>query len=335
MKKISLVTGANGHLGNNLVRALAAQGETVRAGMRNLAKRHSLEGVKCEIVQADVLDKASMVRALQGVDTLYQVAAVFKHWAADPHREILLPNIMGTEYTLEAAALQGVNKVIHVSSITTLDRRQQHMDGTAWNLSPTDGYEASKVEAEKRALRIARELDLFMVRVLPAAMIGPQCIGHLTPSMEILQAIMDGRRPVDPSFHLPLVSVEDVARAMVAAGTHGQNGGRYILGCEKPVSTTDLFAIARTIDPGIKKPLRLPGPIIHALAHILSLVGTIKGREPDLSPEMVRLYHRDKHSLNLTDSIRDLGFAPEAPLAVARRTMEAMTRPTPITTEAP
>nr|WP_242834354.1 NmrA family NAD(P)-binding protein [Clostridium pasteurianum] len=36
MKNISLVTGANGHLGNNLVRELLKRGENVRASVRNL-----------------------------------------------------------------------------------------------------------------------------------------------------------------------------------------------------------------------------------------------------------------------------------------------------------
>lgn len=36
MSNVCLVTGANGHLGGNVVRALIAQGETVRAGMRDI-----------------------------------------------------------------------------------------------------------------------------------------------------------------------------------------------------------------------------------------------------------------------------------------------------------
>ena len=79
MTKINLVTGANGHLGNNLVRALLARGETVRASVRNPENTAPFEGLDCEIVQADLMDKDSLLRALDGVDTLYQVAAVFKH----------------------------------------------------------------------------------------------------------------------------------------------------------------------------------------------------------------------------------------------------------------
>ena len=70
MIKINLVTGANGHLGNNLVRALLARGETVRASVRNPNNREQFVGLDCEIVQADLMDKPSLLRAMEGVDTL-------------------------------------------------------------------------------------------------------------------------------------------------------------------------------------------------------------------------------------------------------------------------
>ena len=91
MGKTVLVTGANGHLGNNLVRELVRKGDQVKAGMRNTQNRDTLYGVDCEIVQADLLDKDSLRKALEGVDILYQVAAVFKHWAENPEEEIVQP----------------------------------------------------------------------------------------------------------------------------------------------------------------------------------------------------------------------------------------------------
>ena len=36
MEKVNLVLGANGHLGNNLVRLLLKKGEKVRAGVRKM-----------------------------------------------------------------------------------------------------------------------------------------------------------------------------------------------------------------------------------------------------------------------------------------------------------
>jgi dihydroflavonol-4-reductase len=66
---LSLVSGANGHLGNNLVRFLTGQGIPVRATVRNIRNTKPFDGLSCEVVQADITDKASFVKALQGVET--------------------------------------------------------------------------------------------------------------------------------------------------------------------------------------------------------------------------------------------------------------------------
>ena len=76
MGNVCLVTGANGHLGNNLVRALLDKKWTVRAGVRNLENTQPFVGLDCELVYAELQDKEAMVNALKGVDVLFQVAAV-------------------------------------------------------------------------------------------------------------------------------------------------------------------------------------------------------------------------------------------------------------------
>jgi dihydroflavonol-4-reductase len=78
---LSLVTGANGHLGNNLVRTLLNKGINVRASVRDLSNTLPFNGLKAELVKADITDKKSMVNALEGVHTFYAVGASFKLWA--------------------------------------------------------------------------------------------------------------------------------------------------------------------------------------------------------------------------------------------------------------
>jgi len=80
---LALVTGANGHLGNNLVRLLISKGIPVRASVRNIKNKEPFVGLNCEVVQSDISDKKSLVNALQGVETFYAVGAVFKLWAKD------------------------------------------------------------------------------------------------------------------------------------------------------------------------------------------------------------------------------------------------------------
>ena len=62
--EISLVTGANGHLGNNLVRLLLSENQKVRATLRNINNKEAFKGLDCEIVQADNTDRESLKKSL-------------------------------------------------------------------------------------------------------------------------------------------------------------------------------------------------------------------------------------------------------------------------------
>ncbi|MBW1880004.1 MAG: NmrA family NAD(P)-binding protein, partial [Deltaproteobacteria bacterium] len=70
MKSV-LVTGANGHLGNNLVRLLLEEGYDVRASVRDLGdpkKTGPLEGLGVSLVEADILKPETLPAAVEGRD---------------------------------------------------------------------------------------------------------------------------------------------------------------------------------------------------------------------------------------------------------------------------
>lgn len=71
----TLVTGATGHLGANLVRALLARGERVRAFIRGQSDAAALEGLDVERAYGDLRDRRSLRDALEGVERLYHTAA--------------------------------------------------------------------------------------------------------------------------------------------------------------------------------------------------------------------------------------------------------------------
>jgi len=187
MSKSNLVTGANGHLGNNLVLAQLENGERVCASIRNPKDTVPFGGLDCEIVQADLMDKDTLLRALDGVDTLFQVAAVFKHWARDPQKEIIEPNLEGTRNFLEATAAKGVKHVLYVSSEVTLNHSVSPVDESTWRTEfHNNPYVQSKTESEQLAWQLAEDLGLDMVSVLPGAIIGPHCF-RFTVTMDYLQ----------------------------------------------------------------------------------------------------------------------------------------------------
>ncbi len=324
MGDLSFVTGANGHLGNNLVRRLVAKGEKVVAGVRNVDIKEPFEGVDCRLAYADLLDQSSLDDALNGVDTLYQVAAVFKHWSRNPKEDIIRPNMLGTENILKAAARQNVKKVVYVSSIGALGNNQSCIDETSWNQNSGDPYYYSKTESEKLALGLAKQHNLFLVSVLPAAMIGGHSPDRLTPTMEILDLILKNQQPIDPRFNINFVSIDDVVDGMIAAAEKGRNGERYILGNESPVCTSDIFKMARSISSEVNIPLKPSRPVLMVMALLMELVARITGKRADLSRELIKTYHLDHHTLNLSKSRTELQFHPRDPAQVIQSALEAL-----------
>jgi dihydroflavonol-4-reductase len=120
---MDLVTGGTGFVGAHVVRALLAVGRDVRCFVRRESRRDNLEGLPVEIAFGDVTDRASVARALSGIETLYHCAADYRLWAPNPG-ELSQVNVGGTQNVLAAAAEAGVGKVVYTSSVGALGLTQ-------------------------------------------------------------------------------------------------------------------------------------------------------------------------------------------------------------------
>ena len=120
--ELSLVTGANGHLGYNLTRLLLSKGHTVRATLRNLKNAEALNQLGCQVEYADLMDKVSLVKAFKGVTHLYAVGATFQMWSKSPQKEVYENNVTGTRNLFEAAAEVGVAQPSDSRSIQACDQ---------------------------------------------------------------------------------------------------------------------------------------------------------------------------------------------------------------------
>lgn len=245
-KKLVLVTGANGHLGNNLVRLLLSQGYQVRASVRNIKNAKPFEDLACEVVQADITDKKAMVRALQDVEIFYAVGAVFKLWAKDPQKEIYDVNMTGCKVMIEAATEAGVKRIVYVSSIAALNYTKglPINEQSGYNLDRRDMYYNSKNDGEKLAFELARKHKIELVAVLPSAMIGGVIVDKLSNSNEILKAILNNKLPIETKITLNWIDVTDVAEGCILAAAKGKSGERYILANEKCMTITQTIQLA-------------------------------------------------------------------------------------------
>ncbi|RPI18677.1 MAG: NAD-dependent epimerase/dehydratase family protein, partial [Acidobacteriales bacterium] len=111
--KPTLVTGATGFVGWHVARLLVERGRPVRALARPGSKTRDLEA---ETVVGDLRDSDSLRRAVAGCDTVFHVAADYRLWAPDS-QEMYRSNVDGTRNLLEAARLEGVERLVYTSTV--------------------------------------------------------------------------------------------------------------------------------------------------------------------------------------------------------------------------
>ena len=170
---VTLVTGATGLLGNNIVRQLLQQGHAVRVLTRENSDTRPLAGLDVETVRGDVRDDAAVSRAVRGASGVVHAAGYVRiGWSGLATARAI--NVEGTRHVAEAARAEGV-KLVHVSSTDAL--------GAATAGHPADEetvprggvlcpYVITKREAEQVILElVARGLNASIVN--PGYMIGP------------------------------------------------------------------------------------------------------------------------------------------------------------------
>src|SRR2546421_1304114 len=276
--KPTLVTGANGHVGNNLCRLLVARGEPVRAMIRPSADPAPLAGLDLEIVRGDIMDPASTAHALEGCRRLYHTAAGFLMWSRDPERDIIRPSVEGTRNVLEGAARAGVEKVLYTSTSGTMGlptRPDQPFDETRFNSEPHTHYRRGKIAAEKEAFAIAGRTGLPVTSIHPGFVLGPR-FWKPSESVHQVEQFLNHGAPVYFDGGFGVVDVEDVARGAMLAMDKGRAGERYLLSGEN-VSVKGLFDLMAEAT-GLPAPrVKLPVPVLRVVAAAMELASKLTG----------------------------------------------------------
>lgn len=115
----TLVTGANGHIGSHVVRACLDAGQETAALVRPGSDRRALSGLEVELREGDLLDIASLERAMHGIDVVHHVGAVHRNWVDDDDK-MMGPAVRGTQGVLDSAKRACVRRVVVTSSGATV-----------------------------------------------------------------------------------------------------------------------------------------------------------------------------------------------------------------------
>jgi dihydroflavonol-4-reductase len=313
----TLVTGATGFIGANIVRALLAEGVAVRVLVRRQSDLQNLAELPVEMVYGDLRDAASLRVALQGCQTLYHAAAYYSLWTPRP-ADMYRINVEGTDNLFQAALELGVATVVYTSSVATIGLPATGAPGDETMLLPladaVGHYKRSKILAEQRALAWCQQ-GLPVVIVNPAAPIGPWDIKP-TPTGKIVVDFLRRRMPAYLDTGLNLVDVRDVARGHLLAARHGKIGERYILGgCN--MSLQDIFRLLAAVS-GLPAPRwRIPYGVALAAAYVSEGWARLSQHPPQVPLAGVKMARKPMY-FTAQKAIRELGL-PQSPIAEAMR----------------
>jgi dihydroflavonol-4-reductase len=266
-----------------------------------------LEDLAAELVEGDMRDKASLARALSGVQRVFHVAADYRLWSRRTE-EIYESNVAGTRNLLEAARNAGVERFVYTSTVATIAVPRSGSlpnEETQARLEEMIGhYKRSKFLAEQEALRAAAG-GLPVVIVNPTAPIGP-ADWKPTPTGRIIVDFLRGRMPAYVDTGLNFVAVEDVAAGHVLAAERGRVGQRYILGGRNMTLKGFLDALAAITGKAAPR-MRLPHAVALAAAHADELVSRMLGCEPQIPVEGVKI-SRHKMWVESSKAAQELGY---------------------------
>jgi dihydroflavonol-4-reductase len=321
--KPTLVTGANGHVGNNIVRLLAARGEPVRAMMRASADPAAVEGLGgVDVVRGEILDPASTRAAMDGCGRVYHTAGGFLMWAKDPERDIIAPSVDGTRIVLEAAARAGVEKVLYVSTSGTVgfaERAETVFDESHFNTNPHTWYFKGKIAAEREAFAISEREKLPVTSINPGFILGPR-FWKVSESVRQVADFVNQGLPIYFDGGFGTVDVEDVAQGALLAMEKGGDRERYIVSGDN-VTLKQMFDLTAEM-AGMRPPfIKVPTPILRVMATGMELASKVTGTRPLLDRSQVDEFAGWYANVTSAKAERELGYTYRPVRDVIRRTV--------------
>ena len=304
-----VVTGAGGHLGANLIRLLVEKRRKVRAVVRT--DKRALEGMDVEIVQADVLDFPSLLKAFDRAEVVYHLAAVISITGG---QEGLVErvNVDGPRNVVKACLKTGVRRLIHFSSIHAHPQEpvNEIMDENR-SYVPLDhpiSYDRTKAEGERQILKGVK-MGLDAVIVNPTGVIGPW---DFKPSL-MGQMFLD-------LYHRKLIGLvkggfnwvdaRDVALGAMAAEEKGKSGHKYFLSGHWK-TLYELASMAQKVT-GINPPsFCVPIWLARVCVPFAMMVCNITGRRHLFTSDSLAALRSNRH-ISYEKANKELGYMPRS-----------------------
>ncbi len=312
----TLVTGAGGHVGANLVRHLLADGVDVRVLVHPQHNNRGLEGLQVERVEGDLRDPDAVRRAVTGCVRVYHTAAKVSVTSPTPAqtREIWDINVMGTQHVMQAALAAGVARVCLTSSFSTVGfhaddpSRPCDEDVPFFPFIDWMPYSRTKVLAEVEAFK-ALAAGLDVVVAISTGVCGPYDYMPSRTGQALVNYARGKFRAYIPGGY-EAVTVDDLARGHVLAMERGRSGRRYTIST-RYVTMDEMLGLFAEVTGKSVKARALPPKLMKHLAHGISRTMTtfFPDKQQLLTPGAVLVLTMQRRA-DITRARTELGYEP-------------------------
>jgi nucleoside-diphosphate-sugar epimerase len=275
-----LLTGATGFIGIEVARQLAERGVGSRLMLHRAHRATYLRGLSTDVVTADVLDVASLDRAMEGIDAVIHLGgrATFESY------RLVRPTLVdGTLNVAAAAAKAGVRQFVFASSMLVYAGTAGPVD-VSTPTAPWSGYGRAKQEAEI-ALERAAERGSMSIGVLRL----PHVYGARDALFSMARRgwLVSPGAGDSPFSHL---HVSDAASALIRVAECGWRGVSAIAD-DAPASWRSFLQLMKHAMPGLRV-LRVPAMLARIGAYVPSTFARLRGRATLQTPDAVTGWNR-------------------------------------------
>lgn len=271
-----LVTGGAGFIGSHIAEHFQGKAEVVVLDNFRSGHRRNLEGLRAELVEGSILDRAALDRAMRGVDLVFHLAAMISvpESMLKP-RECVEINATGTLHVLEAAADAGVRKVVLASSAAIYGDNPVVPKVETMLPEPKSPYAVTKLDGEYYLEMFRRERGLPTASLRFFNVFGPRQDPRSPYAAAVPIFIEKALRgePIgifgDGGATRDFIYVKDIVGALVFAATTEAVHGTHNVGYGRKMTVLELaqevLRLTGSSSPIEHKPERL-GDVRHSMA---------------------------------------------------------------------
>ena len=331
MKRVYIITGVGGHLGNTVARELLAAGETVRGFAMPNEDITMLYGDAVSIVRGDVRDRTSLEPLFYGLkkeDAVYFIhCAGIVSVASKYDQRVVDVNVRGTENVVSLCKEHGVKKLVYISSVHALPELPHgnvihEVEGGFQPEAVIGLYAKTKAAATQIVLDAVKSgLDATVIH--PSGIIGPNDYGHGHLTQMVIN-YLNGSLTACVEGGYDFVDVRDVADGVISATEKGKKGECYILS-NRYIPVRELLNTLSRVTGGKKITTVLPLWFAKMTAPFAELYYKIRHESPLFT--RYTLYTLTSNArFTYEKARRDLGYKPRDISATIKDTVSFLTK---------